>query len=1552
MDLNKLGILKEGNFAKIFTKGEIAYKTGELSDREILRSQFELLSEIKDPHFVSVYDWFEEDGKCGFSMEKIELPTIDQVFKEIPSKKQDFKKIENIIISILDSLSVLHSKGIICGDLKPNHIFVDKKDNVKLIDPGYDPDIITPSYVAPEALTDSPSFSSDIYSIGVILYEILTGEKAFKGTLSKIIEDKLKKGLPPPEEKNPAIPPEINLLILRMAAKDFNNRLKSIEEVKRELALGAPSAEKKPSFIPIFSGREKELKEFDSLLKKLPESSILWVKGERGIGKTALQGQFKIKALSGGINIKEVSLGELYRLLSERKLLEEPLVLLLNGISSFSDISGILKGNAINIRANPLIIVINLDDKIRDIEELSDITSTFTLKPLNKKEIAFIIDKNFPQLEKKKELISFLAEQSKGNPSLLNQTIEILIGEGVIERKGDKIIFKQDKISSISLPKSIQENLKFQIKNLPKQEKELLAILSVFPDKVPIDLISLLKVKDPQIIINSLISRNILQKDKKGISFRNEWVRDFLYKKLTKKDKENIYRVIRKRIVSSEILYVLQKDLGLKEDYRQSISQMAKRKIKEKEYPDAIKFLKEVLLIEDNKINRTILARLNQLVGNLNEALSLYKKLLSGDRESPFYLLKVGDTEDRIGSLKEAEDYFRRAVNFARGKVKAQAIYWLAYFLIRNGKLDEPSRLISEYKKDERELPMRLKFVEGRILCDKGKFGRALKIVEEELNKNLSYEMKRHFTTLGGIAKLKSEEYQEAIKYFQKCIDMAKEENDIMHEATFTGYKGRCMIGLDKYKEALEELEEAILLCRKIKLGWLEDELLIEVALVYLYMGYWEKLQERLEDVKERYGRLSSLLKEKLFYSRLYRGQWTEVEKIRKELEKEELGNSYLFDDTVGIFFAFRGEWDKAEKRFKEFEKKIRGNLRAVRTNACKLSEVLFEQGKKEEAVNVLQPYVEKIELLQSDFGKGNLLSSWGLITGDIKSIDRAIRFFSKIGLPFYTAQARLKKTRVLIEENKIEEAIEELKKAEKVFKELKSGLFLDKAYKLFVECAKRTSARSGYIHTYDEISKLLSSLDSEKRFDEALAVLTSFFNAERGAIILKEEERNIIISSHNIDEATLEDARRISSTITKKAAKGEVIIVADAFQDSRFLEMDSIQRNKIRSILCVPITSEEEIYGVLYLDSTIKKDIFLPSDKEFLQSIGRILGVIFSKGDILYRMKQEVKQLKRMTSPPESFHSIIGISQSMQDIYKTIEEIAETDVNVLIAGETGTGKELIARTIHKLSRKNNRPFIIVDCGSLSESLLQSELFGHKKGSFTGAIRDKKGMCEEANGGTLFLDEVGDAPLAIQSGLLRVTDRGEIRRIGETELRKVDIRIISATNKDLEQEVTRKNFREDFFYRLNQAEINIPPLREREEDISLILNHYLKIFADKKGKEVRSFEEEAVEILENYPFPGNVRELKNIVEVALVKTKGKHISEDDLPAKVLREGFIKLKENKKQSLKTILDNFERSLLIDSLKRNEWNITKAAEDMDISRRSLQLKIKKLDIVFEK
>ncbi|MEJ2306447.1 MAG: tetratricopeptide repeat protein, partial [candidate division WOR-3 bacterium] len=455
------------------------------------------------------------------------------------------------------------------------------------------------------------------------------------------------------------------------------------------------------------------------------------------------------------------------------------------------------------------------------------------------------------------------------------------------------------------------------------------------------------------------------------------------------------------------------------------------------------------MTIKDDKNTKIILARILELAGNINNALSTYKELHSEDEKDPFYLLKIGILEERLGNINEAEKYYRRIVKSAKGKVKAQAIYSLGYLLIRKNKLDEAAGLISYFKKEEKELPLHLKYIEGRILCGQGEFNKALEIVEEELKKELTPEMSRHFFTLGGLIKLQSENCLEALKYFQECIDIAKEEKDIMHEGTFKDYKAICFLKLDKYKESIEEFEEAILLMKKLKIGNEEYHCLGNLCDVYLRIGYWEKLKCRIEDFKKRYGKIHPFLMEKLLYSKLYKGEWNGIEEIYHKLEKEDYDLSYYFSDTGGILFTFKKEWKKAEKVFKIFDKKIVGYPEKKRTNSCGHSEVLYEQGKTKEAIDTLKPYKEQINSIQSDFEKGKVLATWGLINSDVKSIDKAIGYFSKIGLPFYTAQAQLKKARVLIKENKIDEAIDELKKAEEVFRKLKAGFFIEKTNEL-----------------------------------------------------------------------------------------------------------------------------------------------------------------------------------------------------------------------------------------------------------------------------------------------------------------------------------------------------------------------------------------------------------------------------------------------------------------------------------------------------------------------
>jgi DNA-binding NtrC family response regulator len=321
-------------------------------------------------------------------------------------------------------------------------------------------------------------------------------------------------------------------------------------------------------------------------------------------------------------------------------------------------------------------------------------------------------------------------------------------------------------------------------------------------------------------------------------------------------------------------------------------------------------------------------------------------------------------------------------------------------------------------------------------------------------------------------------------------------------------------------------------------------------------------------------------------------------------------------------------------------------------------------------------------------------------------------------------------------------------------------------------------------------------------------------------------------------------------------------------------------------------------------------------------------------------------------------FHNIVGKSKKMQEIYRIIAKVAMTDSTVLIYGGSGTGKELIARAIHFNSPRREKQFVPVDCAVLSENLLESELFGHVRGSFTGAVTTKPGLFEVADGGTVFLDEVGNISLAIQAKLLRVLQEREFTPVGGTKAKKVDIRLIAATNKDLEKMIKEETFREDLYYRLNIVPIYLPPLRERQEDISLLAVHFLKKYAEEMGKTVKGFTPEAMEKLMRYPWPGNVRELENVIERTVVMIEDEMIRPEYLilPGQREKENLDEhvpmtseeLKEIKKHMREKAVEEIERAFVLNALERNHWNVTRAAEEVGMLRPNFQALMRKYNL----
>ena len=421
---------------------------------------------------------------------------------------------------------------------------------------------------------------------------------------------------------------------------------------------------------------------------------------------------------------------------------------------------------------------------------------------------------------------------------------------------------------------------------------------------------------------------------------------------------------------------------------------------------------------------------------------------------------------------------------------------------------------------------------------------------------------------------------------------------------------------------------------------------------------------------------------------------------------------------------------------------------------------------------------------------------------------------------------------------------------------------------------------------------------------------------------------------------------------ITERAA----VVAADA--PSEVGQSESLMGAQIRSTLGIPLWKGEEILGVIQIDNR-ESGVLTSGDLEIMAVLAHNASLAVANARLVKRLRAAEERLKkentflknkeqerrggnRAGGGPE----IIGQSAPMKALLQQLEKVVNTRVTVLIEGETGVGKELIAASVHYRSNRRDRLFVGQNCAAMPETLLESELFGHKKGSFTGAHEDKKGLFEIADGGTLFLDEVTEMPVSLQSKLLRVLQEGEVRPIGATAERKVNVRIVTATNRNLEKEVAEGRFREDLYYRLKVFPLRVPPLRERREDIPLIAEHFHHRFAAEFGKPSGGFSQQTMELLQSYDWPGNVRELQNEVQRLCIQVEsGGFVTPDMLSPRVRQvEGMIERVRPTKGTLKEMMDQVERWLLIEALREHSNNKTAAAKNLGITREGLHKKLR--------
>jgi len=455
----------------------------------------------------------------------------------------------------------------------------------------------------------------------------------------------------------------------------------------------------------------------------------------------------------------------------------------------------------------------------------------------------------------------------------------------------------------------------------------------------------------------------------------------------------------------------------------------------------------------------------------------------------------------------------------------------------------------------------------------------------------------------------------------------------------------------------------------------------------------------------------------------------------------------------------------------------------------------------------------------------------------------------------------------------------------------------------------------------------------TEKALSRLLDAIVEVVKADKGFLIVVEDGAPRVEVARNFQRQDIQNAvERLSDSIVARVLQTrQPVIVSDALHDAQFNASASVVNLKLSSVLCVPLIRRGELYGAVYVGNDRIANLFTERELTLMTSFCATAALLLERALELDELRTQKRELESRLEE-QAYGDIIGACDAMRDIFRKIDKVAATNIDVLITGESGTGKELIARELHRRSPRKNGPFVAINCGAIPENLLESELFGHAKGAFTGAIAARPGKFQAASGGTLLLDEIGEMPPLLQVKLLRALQDRQVVRVGENKPEAVDIRIVSATNKNLEEEMKAGRFREDLFYRVNVVLLHLPPLRDRGEDAAMLAKYFLGRATRELGAKVKGFSNQALVAIKRYRWPGNIRQLENRIKKAVVLADKPLITPDDLELRAEQLDPI-------LPLAQARDEWQKRYINEVLDRNGGNRTKTAKDLGVDPRTI-------------
>ena len=1566
------------------------------------KNEFSILSELNHPGIARILD-FGFDAKLNKYYFTSELIEGKNFFDATDDTEPEL--IEQLAVQVFRALGYLHTRGIYHLDIKPQNILVQQRNNqweAKIIDfglSGLNPSgklAGTPAYMSPEIiLRERPDGRSDLYSFGALLYKAFTRTNPFADRDIHTVLDRQQNFIPePPSHIQEKIPKYWDRILERLLKKNPSERYAQASFAIRDINFLASknyeieTADTRLSYLldkGSVVGRQKEMAVFQNLFSILfsePNRTtphLIIVEGKEGTGKTRLLSEFKYDSQLHNIPVFS------WKEFNELKPNPPALVLIDEKPGPTPDKINLLIQQATGQKMMVIWATSIAPTGWSHCEKL-------TLENFTDTEITEYLMMVTGLMDPPQNLVREILSRTSGNPLFVTELLKSLLTNNLILDSSGRWAhgtFEDIQIdfNKIKIPDTLSDLLKQKYLKLNNDEKKVLEIMAVGNRPLSLDsLRSLTDLDKPQGVLLALIREDVVERvaSQQTYFFKNILLRNAILETLASETQREIHDRMATSLGTPSVdsvddeqsLYhighgtsnkkAVEALLTLMEKWRESDRMGPAIEVAEEAWKRASQM--DLHLQIDCEIH---LAECLILGRDYKKAISHYQHIKEVFEAHPDFLHsseqwieiyeKMGDLYTKLDAFDEALVLFRQALAWIdrkdeKDKSSSDPVHrmvienYSANVLRLQGNIDEAEKMFLTNDEAWEQLPpqQKKKVFNNRlaeIFAVKKEYDLALRQTEkdlvffEEIGNN--YLVARSSYLRGDVFLQKmvntngaerSENQTQALKNFERSLAVAKKMD--AYDMLLRTYNGIGSVYYEEkdYDSATDYYQRALAISRK-----LED--LQTATVIALNLGNIYKIQKNFADA----------------YSHLiYAINTLEGMENKTSYNWLHLWNCYV---ELAEIHRETGEFTKAEDALNQAGAMIRMRQHLAPYEFW----ISLEKAKvfcRKQEWDLCEEYMRKAKALAHD----------GREIEDLKKFEEE-----------------------LMNNRNYQQQHQQLKSAPATSMPMPD-------ISKFADIPVTSSDTFSELETILQINKFINSEhDPKNLLQMVLHYALTLTKADAGLVLLKNEDNKLEIKAHLNASLTDEELTKISSAIAQKVLlSGEAVMVDDALSDGRFGESESVVINELKSILCLPIRSKNKIIGVFYLDNHSKISAFKSINLKVLgaycdqvamalanaQLIANTMALkkqleekLAQTSDELAEVKDQLKAETSAYLTKYSYSQIISRSKKMSEMFRLLDKVTDTTLAVSLFGASGTGKELIARALHyNNAQRSTKRFVAINCGAIPANLIESELFGYKAGSFTGATKDKKGLIEEAHGGTLLLDEIGDLDLNLQVKLLRVFQEGEVHRVGDTKPIKVDVRVLCASHKPLEEMVKEGKFREDLYFRLCQLKINLPTLSERIDDIPLLVEHFIKKYKEEnKINDPITAEGSFLKALLQYNWPGNIRELENLIAVACALRNGKTLTLASLPANyrfLLQDGNVggnltsisggQETADSKDNKKVILDNknnfdaqktwaqYEGVIIAKCLQMNGFKKLPTADMLGISHSTLYKKIHELDL----